>query len=185
MSRRCTAWATASPRTEGHEPPPPLADGAPRGDDGDNHDRRRRAVDDARLPLARRAPEPARRRPRRELGGGRRCGGGGAPARVAAVAAAHYRGGWSSRSLAELVERSRTAGFDITVTDLAGRPLTATGPGGRPHRWTAAAPIVVDGRPVGELELRPIRTDIFGTENSALRHQLNGLLEVCAALALG
>jgi signal transduction histidine kinase len=106
--------------------------------------------------------------------------------RVAAIAGARYRaGGWSPRSLGELVERSRTAGFDITVTDPAGRPLTATGPGGRPHRWTAAAPVVVGGRTVGELELRPIRTDIFGTENSALRHQLNGLLEVCAALALG
>jgi signal transduction histidine kinase len=107
-------------------------------------------------------------------------------ARVAAIAASHYgAAGWSRRSLAELVERSHTAGFDITVTDPAGRPLTATGPAARPHRWTAAAPVVVRGRTVGQLELRPIRTDIFGSENSALRHQLNGLLEVCAGLALG
>src|SRR3954452_21005570 len=106
-------------------------------------------------------------------------------ARVAAIAGAHYEGGWSKASLAELVERSRTAGFDITVTDVSGRPLSVTGPGGRPHRWTASAPVVVGGRGVGELELRPIRSDIFGAENRALRHQLNGLLEVCAGLALG
>jgi two-component system sensor histidine kinase BaeS len=106
-------------------------------------------------------------------------------ARVAAIAGARYDGGWSKASLAELVERSRTAGFDITVTDLSGRPLTETGAGAQPHRWTASAPVVVRGRAVGELELRPIRTDIFGTENRALRHQLNGLLQVCAALALG
>ncbi|MEA2380569.1 MAG: two-component system, OmpR family, sensor histidine kinase BaeS [Solirubrobacteraceae bacterium] len=106
--------------------------------------------------------------------------------RVAAVAADRYRDrGWSPRSLDELVERARTAGFDITVTDTAGRPLTATGPGGRPQRWTAAAPVVVGGRTVGQLELRPIGSDIFGIENSALQHQLNGLLEVCAGLALG
>jgi signal transduction histidine kinase len=106
--------------------------------------------------------------------------------RVAAVAADRYRsGGWSPRSLDELVERARTAGVDITVTDPAGRPLTATGPGGRPHRWTAAAPVVVGGRAVGELELRPIGSDIFGIENSALQDQLNGLLAVCAGLALG
>jgi two-component system sensor histidine kinase BaeS len=106
-------------------------------------------------------------------------------ARVAAIAGARYHSGWDRTGLAELAERSRTAGFDITVTDLAGRPLTATGPAGQPHRWTASAPIVVNGRAVGELELRPIRSDIFGAENAALRHQLNGLLEVCAALALG
>jgi two-component system sensor histidine kinase BaeS len=107
-------------------------------------------------------------------------------ARVAAIAGARYGpGGWSSRSLAELVERSRTAGFDITVTDPAGRPLTATGRDGGQHRWTAAAPVVVRGRTVGELELRPTRTDIFGIENRELRHQLSGLLEICAGLALG
>jgi two-component system, OmpR family, sensor histidine kinase BaeS len=107
-------------------------------------------------------------------------------ARVAAIAAARYRpGGWSQRSLAELVERSRAAGFEITVTDVAGRPLAATGPGARPHRWTAAAPVVAGGRRVGELELRLIRGDIFGTENRALRDQLNDLLEVSAGLALG
>ena len=106
-------------------------------------------------------------------------------ARVAAVAAARYRDGWSKSSLAELVERSRTAGFDITVTDLSGHPLTETPGALKPQRWTASAPVVVNGHAVGELELRPIRTDIFGSENSALRHQLNGLLQVCAALALG
>jgi two-component system sensor histidine kinase BaeS len=107
--------------------------------------------------------------------------------RVALLAAARYRpGGWSSRSLAELVERSHIAGFDITVTDPAGRPLTANVRPNTPrHRWTAAAPVVVAGRTVGELELRPTRTDIFGSENRALRHQLNGLLAVCAGLALG
>jgi signal transduction histidine kinase len=105
--------------------------------------------------------------------------------RIAALAASrHHADGWSKGSLAELVERSRVAGFDITVTDLDGQPLTATGAGG-PHRWTASAPVVDDGRPVGELELRPTRTDIFGTESNALRRQLNGLLEICAVLALG
>jgi signal transduction histidine kinase len=107
-------------------------------------------------------------------------------ARVAAIAAAHYGpGGWSPRSLAELVERSHTAGFDITVTDPTGRPLTATRRDRRRQPWTAAAPVVVRGRTVGQLELRPIRSDIFAIENFALRHQLNGLLEVCAGLALG
>src|SRR3954454_6900639 len=129
MSRRCTAWATASPRTEGHEPPPPLADGAPRGDDGDDHDRRRRAVDDARLPLPRRAPEPPRRRARRELRGARRRDRRLALRRRlgAAVAAPHSDVGVSRGSLADLVERSHAAGFDIPVTDLAGRPLSETG----------------------------------------------------------
>jgi two-component system sensor histidine kinase BaeS len=104
--------------------------------------------------------------------------------RVAAVAADRYRsGGWSSQGLRELVERSRVAGFDITITDPAGRPLTGAG-AGRP-RWTAAAPVIVDGRRVGDLELRPVRSDIFGTENRELHRQLNGLLEVCAGLALG
>ena len=106
--------------------------------------------------------------------------------RIAAIAAARHRAdGWSKGSLAELVERSRAAGFDITITDLAGRPLTASAARVPPHRWTAAAPVIDGGRPVGELELRPIRSDIFGTENRALRRQLNGLLEVCAVLALG
>jgi hypothetical protein len=42
--------------------------------------------------------------------------------RIAAIAAARHRAdGWSKGSLAELVERSRVAGFDITLTDLAGR----------------------------------------------------------------
>jgi signal transduction histidine kinase len=106
--------------------------------------------------------------------------------RIAAVAGArHHADGWSKSSLAELVERSRVAGFDITVTDPEGQPLTATGAGEQRHRWTASAPVVDGGRPVGELELRPIRTDIFGTESNALRRQLNGLLEICAVLALG
>jgi two-component system, OmpR family, sensor histidine kinase BaeS len=106
--------------------------------------------------------------------------------RIAAIAAARHRAdGWSKGSLAELVERSRVAGFDITITDLEGRPLTAAVAGVPRHRWTASAPVVDGRRPVGELELRPIRSDIFGTENDALRRQLNGLLEVCAVLALG
>jgi signal transduction histidine kinase len=106
--------------------------------------------------------------------------------RVAAIAADRYRaGGWSERALAELVERSRVAGFDIAVTDNAGRPLTEIARAAQPRRWTAAAPVVVGGRTVGQLELRPVRGDIFGTENRALQRQLNALLEVCAGLALG
>ena len=105
--------------------------------------------------------------------------------RVAAIAADRYHaGGWSERALAELVERSRAAGFDITVTDNAGLPLTAPH-AGQPRKWTASAPVLVGGRPVGQLELRSIRGDIFGAENRALHRQLNGLLEVCAGLALG
>jgi two-component system sensor histidine kinase BaeS len=106
--------------------------------------------------------------------------------RVAAIAADRYQvGGWSREALVELVERSRAAGFDITVTDGDGRPVSDTAKGAPPHHWAAVAPVVVRGRPVGQLELRPIRGDIFGTENSALHKQLNGLLEVCAGLALG
>jgi two-component system, OmpR family, sensor histidine kinase BaeS len=106
--------------------------------------------------------------------------------RVAAVAGDRYRSaGWSSQAVGELVERSRVAGFDITITDAAGRRLTAARAGERAQRWTAAAPVLVDGRRVGELELRPVRSDIFGSENRALHRQLNGLLEVCAGLALG
>jgi signal transduction histidine kinase len=106
--------------------------------------------------------------------------------RVAAIAADRYgAGGWSSASLRELVERAHVAGFDITVTDLSGRPLTAAPRDARPRRFTASAPVLVQGRPVGVLELRPIRSDIFGVENSALHAQLHGLLEVCAGLALG
>ena len=106
-------------------------------------------------------------------------------ARVAAIAADRYTaGGWSQRSLAELVERSRVAGFDITVTDLRGNPLTGAPSVAQP-RFTSSAPIVATGRPVGRLELRPVRNDVFGTESRSLHRQLNGLLEVCAALALG
>jgi two-component system, OmpR family, sensor histidine kinase BaeS len=107
--------------------------------------------------------------------------------RVAAVAGDRYRsGGWTAQALGELVERSRVAGFDITITDPTGRPLTAARPedGPAPGR-TAVAPVLVAGRRVGELELRPVRSDIFGIENRALHQQLNGLLEVCAGLALG
>jgi len=44
--------------------------------------------------------------------------------RVAAIAADRYAGGrFSPTALSELVERSRAAGFDITVTDLAGHAL--------------------------------------------------------------
>jgi two-component system, OmpR family, sensor histidine kinase BaeS len=105
--------------------------------------------------------------------------------RVAAIAADRYTaGGWSPRSLAELVERSRVAGFDITVSDLRGNPLTGA-PSIVQPRFTSSAPIVAAGRPVGRLELRPVRNDVFGVENRSLHRQLNGLLEVCAALALG
>jgi two-component system, OmpR family, sensor histidine kinase BaeS len=105
--------------------------------------------------------------------------------RVAALAADRYRGaGWTPAALRDLEERATVAGFEIAITDPAGRPL-APAPGGRPHRWTAHAPVVVDGRPVGELSLRPTRDDIFAIENRALHSQLNGLLEVSAALALG
>jgi two-component system, OmpR family, sensor histidine kinase BaeS len=106
--------------------------------------------------------------------------------RVAAIAAARYESGhFSPRALAELVERSRTAGFDITVTDPAGHALTEAANAAPTPRWTAVAPIVAGGRTVGRLELRAVRGDIFGTENTALHKQLNGLLEVCAGLALG
>jgi two-component system sensor histidine kinase BaeS len=107
-------------------------------------------------------------------------------ARVAAIAAARYESGrFSPSALSELVERSRTAGFDITVTDPAGRALTDPAHVVPAPRWTATAPIAVGGRIVGRLELRAVRGDIFGTENTALHKQLNGLLEVCAGLALG
>jgi signal transduction histidine kinase len=106
--------------------------------------------------------------------------------RVAAIAAGRYTdAGWSRAALADIVERSRTAGFDITVTDRDGRPLSRTAKDARPHHWTAVAPVLVRGHLVGQLELRPIRGDIFGTENRALHRQLNSLLEVCAGLALG
>ena len=106
--------------------------------------------------------------------------------RVAALAADSYGGaGWSPGALRALVERTSVAGFDITLTDPAGRTLTASPGAASPHRWEARAPILVQGRAVGQLELHPVRTDIFGVENRALHRQLNGLLEVCAALALG
>jgi two-component system sensor histidine kinase BaeS len=106
--------------------------------------------------------------------------------RVAAIAADRYRSGrWSHRSLEEVVERSRAAGFAVTILDGSGRPLAGTDETGRPHRWNAVAPVVAGGRKVGRLELRLLRGDIFGAENLALRHQLSGLLEICAGLALG
>jgi two-component system sensor histidine kinase BaeS len=105
--------------------------------------------------------------------------------RVAAVAAEQYReDGWSPAVLRELRARSGLIGFEIAVTDPTGRPLAPAGEA-RAHRWTAHAPVVVDGRTVGELSLRPTRDDIFGIENRALHSQLNSLLEVSAALALG
>ena len=105
--------------------------------------------------------------------------------RVAAIAADRYRSGrWSHRSLEEVVERSRAAGFDVTIFDRSGRPIAGSA-GGTNHPWNATAPVVAGGRSVGRLELRLLRGDIFGAENLALRHQLNGLLEICAGLALG
>jgi two-component system, OmpR family, sensor histidine kinase BaeS len=105
--------------------------------------------------------------------------------RVAAIAADRYRTGrWSRSSLEEVVERSRAAGFDVSIADRAGRPLAGTGRGTPAHPWNAVAPVMVRGRTVGRLELRLLRGDIFGAENAALRHQLNGLLEICAGLAL-
>ena len=105
--------------------------------------------------------------------------------RVAAVAAERYReGGWTPAVLRDLGERASVTGFEIRLTDAAARPL-APEAGARPHRWTAHAPVVVDGRTVGALSLRPTRDDIFAIENRALHSQLNSLLEVCAALALG
>ncbi len=50
-----------------HEPAARLADGPAGPHDGGDRGRRGRAVDDARLPLARRPPEPPRGRARREL----------------------------------------------------------------------------------------------------------------------
>jgi two-component system sensor histidine kinase BaeS len=106
--------------------------------------------------------------------------------RISAVAADGYRArGWSPAVLRDLSERSSVAGFEIAVTDPAGRPLEPAHGRTRPHRWTARSPVVVDGRTVAELSLRPTRDDIFGLENRALHDQLNSLLEVCAALALG
>ncbi|HEX2103444.1 MAG TPA: ATP-binding protein [Solirubrobacteraceae bacterium] len=106
--------------------------------------------------------------------------------RISAIAADQHRGrGWTRAVLRDLRERSGVAGFEIAVTDPAGRPLEPSDGRTRAHRWTARAPVVVDGRTVGELSLRPTRDDIFGIENRALHSQLNSLLEVCAALALG
>jgi two-component system, OmpR family, sensor histidine kinase BaeS len=106
--------------------------------------------------------------------------------RVAAIAADRYESRrFSPSALSELVERSRAAGFDITVTDLRGHALTEPSRSAPAPRWTATAPIVVSGQAVGRLELRAVRGDIFGTENTALHKQLNGLLEVSAGLALG
>jgi two-component system sensor histidine kinase BaeS len=106
--------------------------------------------------------------------------------RVAVIAADRYRSGrWSHGSLEEVVERSRAAGFAVTIADVAGRPIAGLTRGGPNHPWNATAPVVVRGRTVGRLELRLLRGDIFGTENRALRHQLDGLLEICAGLALG
>jgi two-component system, OmpR family, sensor histidine kinase BaeS len=106
--------------------------------------------------------------------------------RISAIAADRYRaGGWSPAVVRDLSERSSVAGFQIEVTDPRGRPLEPSPGRTRPHRWTAHAPVVVDGRTVGQLSLRPTRDDIFGLENRALHNQLNSLLEVCAALALG
>jgi two-component system, OmpR family, sensor histidine kinase BaeS len=106
--------------------------------------------------------------------------------RVAAIAADRYRTGrWSPRSLDEVVERSRAAGFAVTILDASGRPLAGSTRGGSDHPWNATAPVVARGRTVGRLELRLLRGDIFGAESLALRHQLSELLEVCAGLALG
>ena len=106
--------------------------------------------------------------------------------RVATVAADRYRPrGWTPAVLRDLSERASSTGFEIAITDPVGRPLEPAHGRTRPHRWTAHAPVVVDGRTVGELSLRPTRDDIFGLENRALHNQLNSLLEVCAALALG
>jgi len=105
--------------------------------------------------------------------------------RMSAVAADEYRRqGWTAPALQELRERWRLIGFEVEVTDPAGRALAAAG-GAPVHRWTAHAPVVVDGRTVGRVSLRPTREDIFGVENRELHEQLNGMLEVCAALALG
>ena len=105
--------------------------------------------------------------------------------RMSAVAADEYRRhGWTAPSLQELRERWRLIGFEVEVTDPAGRPLAAAG-NAPTHRWTAHAPVVVDGRTVGRVSLRPTREDIFGVENRELHEQLNSMLEVCAALALG
>jgi two-component system, OmpR family, sensor histidine kinase BaeS len=106
--------------------------------------------------------------------------------RISAIAADQYRGrGWTRDVLHGLSERSSVAGFEIAISDPAGRPLEPALGRTTPHRWTARAPVVVDGRMVGELSVRPTRDDIFGLENRALHNQLNSLLEVCAALALG
>jgi two-component system, OmpR family, sensor histidine kinase BaeS len=106
--------------------------------------------------------------------------------RISAVAANQYRGrGWTPGVLRGLSQRSSDAGFEIAITDPAGRPLEPAHGRTSRHRWTAHAPVLVDGRMVGELSVRPTRDDIFGLENRALHNQLNSLLEVCAALALG
>jgi signal transduction histidine kinase len=106
--------------------------------------------------------------------------------RVAAIAADRYRTGrWSRRSLEEVVERARAAGFAVTIRDRSGRPLAGSARGGPDHPWNATAPVMAGGRRVGRLELRLLRGDIFSAENLALRHQLSGLLEICAGLALG
>jgi two-component system sensor histidine kinase BaeS len=106
--------------------------------------------------------------------------------RVAAIASDRYRSGrWSRRSLDEVVERSRAAGFAVTIVDRSGRPIAGSARGGPDHPWNATAPVVAGGRTVGRLELRLLRGDIFGAENLALRHQLNGMLEICAGMALG
>ena len=106
--------------------------------------------------------------------------------RVAAVTADDYRtaGGWSPSVIRGLRERSRVTGFDVTLTDAAGRALLVPPARMRPRHWSASAPVTAGGRTVGRLELQPVRTDIFGVENRALHHQLNSLLELSAGLAL-
>ena len=105
--------------------------------------------------------------------------------RAAALAAEDYRAAaaWSRPMLRGVLERAHVAGFAIDVRDASGRPLAPDT--GRTHRWTARAPVVVRGTTVGTLSLRPVREDIFGLENHALHAQLNSLLAVCAAIALG
>jgi hypothetical protein len=62
--------------------------------------------------------------------------------RVAAIAADRYRSRrWSHASLEEVVERSRAAGFDVTISDSAGRPLAgATSSAPRTSRCATSSP---------------------------------------------
>lgn len=101
---------------------------------------------------------------------------------LAAVAAAYYRedGDWTGNHIGVLEHLAATSDVEVQIVS-GGRALTL--PPVHAAASEASAPVIVDGRQVGTLIVRPAATGLFTAEEEHLRHSLDRLHLLAAGVS--